>query len=455
MATIFPSGPKGHWIFGNMKQMQEDPLSFWMHIAKEYGDFVHVRSIRKEGIYFINDADALQKVLVTDNKHFTKSLGLERTKRLLGEGLLTSEGDMHRKQRRLVMPAFHRRRIQDYGIIMSEYTDEHMRSWNDGAIVDIAEEWMQLTLKIVGRTLFDADVSKEARAVGEMINTLMDGWSLSMLLPNFIFELLLKLPLPKLQKLNRAIDDMDSLIYRIIQERRASGEDRGDLLSMLLKSVDEEDGAQMTDQQARDEAMTLFLAGHETTANALTWTWYVLTQHPEIEQKLQEEVDRVLQGRLPTMDDLKDLTYTDMIFREAMRLYPPAWAIGRKTIDDYEVNGFHIPAESPVLCFPYVIHRDPRHYPEPEAFIPERWTTEERAKRHKYAYIPFGGGPRRCAGEAFAMMEGVLLLASTAQKWSMELVEEQVIEMKPQITLRPKNGIKMRLRLREVHAKEG
>jgi cytochrome P450 len=262
--------------------------------------------------------------------------------------------------------------------------------------------------------------------------------------------LLEMLPLPSNFRFARARARLDETIYRIINVRRATGEDRGDLLSMLLLATDTEgDGTGMSDRQLRDEAMTIFLAGHETTANALTWTWYLLSQHTEVEARLHEEIDAVLQGRLPTAEDFPRLRYTEMVLAESMRLYPPAWAIGRRALADYRIGEYTIPARAIVLMSPYVMHRNPRYYPEPFRFDPERWTAEAREARPKFAYFPFGGGPRVCIGEGFAWMEGVLLIATIAQQWRMRLAPDQKVAPQPMITLRAKNGIRMQMEKRE------
>jgi cytochrome P450 len=272
------------------------------------------------------------------------------------------------------------------------------------------------------------------------------------LFPRFMlpfFDLIRRLPLPSNRQADQARQRLDSLMYRIIQERRASGIDKGDLLSMLLLAQDEEgDGSGMTDQQLRDEVLTLLLAGHETTANALTWTWYLLSQHPAAEAQLHTELDTVLAGRLPTVDDLLQLRYTRMVLAESMRLYPPAWIIGRRAVQDYEVGGYVIPARSIVIVCPYLMHRDPRYYPEPEVFDPQRWAPEAEAARPKFAYFPFGGGARQCIGEGFAWMEGTLLIATLAQQWQMRLVPGHPVALRPLITLRPKHGMRMVLHTR-------
>src|SRR5437764_1510630 len=326
---------------------------------------------------------------------------------------------------------------------MTTYAGRVASRWHDGETLDISREMMRLTLAIVGKTLFDADVESEADEIGAALTAVMELFDL-LLMP--FSELLEKLPvsLPYMKKFRKAKARLDATIYRIIEERRRSQEDRGDLLSMLLNARDEEgDGGQMSDLQVRDEVMTLFLAGHETTANALTWTWYLLSEHPEVEAKLQEELDTVLEGRQPTVEDVPRLRYTEMILSESMRLYPPAWAIGRLALHDCEIGGYHIPAKSLVLLSQYVTHRDARFFPDPVRFDPERWTTAMRESRPQFAYFPFGGGPRRCIGEGFAWMEGILLIATLAQRWRMRLVPDHPVETLPVITLRPKYGMRM------------
>jgi cytochrome P450 len=326
--------------------------------------------------------------------------------------------------------------------MMTDFAERTSTRWTDGETLDMSQEMMRLTLGIVGKTLFDADVESEAQEIRESLNTLMELFN-AMLLP--FSELLEKLPLPQNRRFQTAKDRLDATIYRMIDERRRTGEDRGDLLSMLLLAQDEEgDGKGMTDQQVRDESLTIFLAGHETTANALTWTWYLLSQHPDVEAKLHEELDRVLKGkRLPTFEDVPSLRYTEMIFAESMRLYPPAWAIGRLAVSDCEIGGYVIPTGSLVLLSPYVMHRDERFYPDPTRFDPERWMPEARESRPTYSYFPFGGGARRCIGEGFAWMEGILLIATLAREWRMRLVPNHPVEVRPVITLRPKHGMRM------------
>jgi cytochrome P450 len=359
----------------------------------------------------------------------------------LGEGLLTSEDSLHRRQRRLAQPAFHRQRIASYASTMVTYAERTASHWQHGETLDISQEMTRLTLAIVGKTLFDADVESEAVEIGKALTTIIELFNM-LLLP--FSELLERLPLPHVRRFERAKARLDQTIYRLIEERRQSRSDRGDLLSMLLLAQDDEgDGGGMSDQQVRDEAMTIFLAGHETTANALTWTWYLLSQNPEAEAQLHAELDRVLGDRSPTFDDVPHLPYTEMVLSEAMRLYPPAWAIGRLAIQEHPIGDYVIPKGSLVLLSQYVTHRDPRFFPNPERFDPTRWTPEAKASRPQYAYFPFGGGPRRCIGEGFAWMEGVLVIAALARQWRMRLAPGAKIAIQPVITLRPKSGVQM------------
>jgi cytochrome P450 len=446
MATLaHPPQPKGQLIVGHLMGFRRDPLNFLLTTTQEYGDIVHLK-FGPQDIFLVNRPETIRDVLVTNNRNFTKSRGLEMAKKFLGEGLLTSEGEFHRRQRRLAQPAFNHKRIPAYASVMAEYAGRHRERWQDGQTLDISQEMMSLTLAIVGKTLFDADVEGEAKEIGKALSEIMHMFDRMTTPFPWLLELL---PLPSNRRFAKARARLDETMYRIINERRATGEDRGDLLSMLLFATDTEgDGTGMSDLQLRDEAMTIFLAGHETTANALTWTWYLLSQHPEVEARLHEEIDTVLQGRLPNAEDFPQLRYTEMVLAESMRLYPPAWAIGRRVIEDYRVGDYVIPARAIILMSPYVMQRNPRYYPEPEKFDPERWTPAAREARPKFSYFPFGGGPRVCIGEGFAWMEGVLLIAAIAQQWRMRLAPDQQVAPQPMITLRAKNGIRLRMEKR-------
>jgi cytochrome P450 len=443
-----PPGPRGLPVLGSVVHFRRDPLNFLLEMRARYGDFVRFRILGKPAT-LVNDPEAIKELLVTKHRNFIKSRGLQRTKSLLGEGLLTSEGEYHLRQRRLVQPAFHRQRIASYAADMVRLAGDASTRWEQlppGEQVDIAEEMTRLTLAIVAKTLFDADVEEEAPEIKEALDVAVRMF-FNMVLP--FTEYLENLPLPSMLRLKQARLRLDETIYRIIRERRESGEDHGDLLSMLLMAQDEEgDGSGMTDKQVRDEAMTLFLAGHETTANALSWAWYLLARHPEVEARLHEELDAVLQGRLPTFEDLEHLSYTRMVLSESMRLYPPAWILGRIALEECELGGYSIPAGSIVLTSQYLMHHDERYYPDPFRFDPLRWTEEAQAGRPRFAYFPFGGGPRLCIGESFAWMEGALVLATLAQRWRPRLLPGRPVEPHPLITLRPRHGIPMRLERR-------
>ena len=436
----FPPGPKRTIPLSGLLAYRRGPLPFFQNLAQQFGDISYFR-LGPQQAFFLNHPDYIKDVLVTNHQYFMKGLALQRAKRLLGEGLLTSEGEFHRRQRRLAQPAFHRQRIASYAAVMTDYAARARGRWRDGETLDISEQMMRLTLAIVGKTLFDADVESDAREVGAAMSVVMDLFN-TITIP--FFELLQKLPLPQLRRFDSAKAKLDAIIYRLIEERRRSGEDRGDLLSLLLLARDPEgDGGQMTDAQLRDEAMTIFLAGHETTANALAWTWYLLSQNPEIEAKLHEEIAVVLGARLPAFEDVAQLKYTEMVLTESMRLFPPAWALGRLALNDYEIAGYVVPKKSLVLMSQYVMHHDSRYFPDPERFDPERWTAQAREARPQFSYFPFGGGPRRCIGEGFAWMEGILLIATLAQHWRLRLVPGHPVALKPVITLRPKHGMRM------------
>ena len=438
--TSFPPGPPRSLLSTIVYRPGRDPLKFFSELARTYGDLVYVH-MGGEQVFLVSDPALVRDVLVTNQRLFMKGRGLERAKRLLGEGLLTSEGAVHVRQRRLIQPAFHRDRISSYAEVMTGYADRVRGSWVDGQTIDASQEMMRLTLGIVGKTLFDKDVESQAREVGDALAAVMDSFWMQML-P--FYELLEKLPLGALRRSREARARLDAIIYGIIAERRQSHHDRGDLLSMLLSAQDEEgDGRGMTDQQVRDEVMTIFLAGHETTANALSWSWHLLSGAPEVEASLHEEIDRVLQGRLPTLADVPLLPVTERIVTEAMRLYPPAWIIGRRALADYPIGGYVAPKRSIIVISPYVIHRDARYYSEPDRFNPDRWTPEFKAGLPPFAYVPFGGGARRCIGESFAWMELVLVLATVAQHWKLVSIPGHPVETQPVVTLRIKHGLKM------------
>jgi cytochrome P450 len=418
------------------------PLALFEELAQRYGDVAGIR-IAGQPVVLVSDPERIRDVLVTHGRLFHKGRGLERAKMLLGEGLLTSEDELHLRQRRLAQPAFHRARIAAYADTMASYAARRSEKWRDGEQLDVAREMAAYTLAVVGKTLFDADIEGEAHEIGEALGASIDAFNLSVL-P--FGELLERLPLPVTLRFKRGRERLDATIYRLIAERRASGEDRGDLLSMLLLAQDSEgDGGGMSDLQLRDEAMTLLLAGHETTANLLSWTWYLLSQHPESEAQLHAEIDAVPAERLGA-EDLARLPFTRAVLSESMRLFPPAWIIGRRALEAYRIGDHELPARTIVLVSQWIVHRDPRWWPDADRFLPSRWLPGGSAldpARPKFAYFPFGAGTRVCIGEQFAWLEGTLALATIARRWRLRLVPDAPVAPQPIVTLRVRGGLPM------------
>ena len=436
-----PPGPKGHFILGVMREFNNDTLGF-IERCREYGDVVRSRFLYLHA-YFLYNPDDIEALLTSNAKLFRKARSLRSPffARLVGNGLVTSEGDFWRRQRRLAQPAFHRQRISAYGEVMVEYTARQMKKWRADEMLDISREMNRLTLEIVVKTLFNADVSRDADHVGAVLSEVVKPFASQATLKWIADN---RLPTQGHRRYFNLVSEIDQIVFRIIAERRASRSDEGDLLSMLLQAQDD-DGSQMTDSQLRDEVMTLFLAGHETTALALSWSWYLLATHPEAERKFHKELDQVLQGRAPKVEDLSRLTYTERIAKETMRLYPPAYAVGREALEETEFGGFRVPKGSQVFAFQWVTQRDERYFDDPHSFDPDRWVPERSDKLPKYAYFPFGGGPRQCIGNYFAMMEIILLLATIGQRFKFSLEPGHKVEVLPVLSLRPKNGIKVRV----------
>lgn len=432
-----PPGPKGTLIMGVMRDFNRDTLGFITRL-REYGDVVRSRFLYVQA-YFLYNPNDIESLLTTNAKSYRKAQSLRSPffHRLVGNGLVTSEGDFWRRQRRLAQPAFHRQRISSYGDVMVQYAERAIDTWKAGEHRDVARDMTRLTLEIVVKTLFNSDVSNDADHIGQILSGLVKPFA-SQATVKWILDN--RLPTPGHRRYFNAVSEIDRIVFRIIAERRASGYDEGDLLSMLLEAQDD-DGTQMTDQQLRDEVMTLFLAGHETTALALSWSWYLLATHPEAEKKFHAELEEVLGGRAPTVSDLSKLKYTEMIVKESMRLYPPAYAVGREAIEETEIGGFRVPKRTQLFAFQWVTHRDARYFDEPAAFKPERWTNGDPSP--KYAYFPFGGGPRQCIGNYFAMMEVVLLMATIGQRVRFKLDPEHKVEVLPVLSLRPRDGIKV------------
>ncbi len=432
-----PPGPKGTLLGGNLAEYKTGRLAFLTRCARDYGDVAALR-FGPRRIFLVSHPRDIETILVTENHNYIKHFALRMTPLVLGQGLLTSEGDFWLRQRRLIQPAFSRQRIASYAPLMVEAVQELLAGWQPGQTRDILTEMMRLTLNIAARTLFGSEVSGEASAVSQALQVLQDCFLVKfnslIPIPNFI-------PTPGNLRLRRAVRQLDAILYGMIQQRRQSQEQRGDLLSLLLHARDEVDNTGMTDRQLRDEAMTLFLAGHETTALTLSWTWFLLAQNPAAEARLVEEVQAVLGDRPAAAEDCPRLPFTEAVLLEAMRLYPPAYVLGRENVRPCTVGGYHAPAGTTMLMSQWVVQRDPRFYDQPEQFQPERWLAGLAQRLPKYAYFPFGGGPRLCIGNTFAMMETILVLATLARQYRFTLAPGHRVEPLPTFTLRPSNGI--------------
>jgi cytochrome P450 len=445
--TTSVPGPKGTLLLGNLGEYRKDTLNFERNVAASYGDVVRLRFAERRA-FLVAHPDDIHKVLVTEaNKYRKAPIYRVLLSRFLGNGLLTSDGDFWKRQRKLSQPAFHTKRIQAYADTMVDYTEDLLETWADGQVRDINHDMMRLTLSIVVKTLFNTEIGPQADRVGEALTTVLEATNAGLqsplqMLPEWV-------PLPRNIRNKQGVRELDAIINGIISARRTSNEDTGDLLSMLLMAQDD-DGSGMTDKQLRDEVVTLVLAGHETTANVLTWALYLLSQHPAEEAKLHEELATVLGGRVPTLADLRQLPYTGMVIKEAMRLYPPIPAFARESLEPVELGGYTLPAGAIIIISANVLHHDPRWWPEAETFMPERFSKENEKALHKYAYLPFGGGPRVCIGNSFAEMEAVLVLATITQKYQLRLSpDDQDVIPEPTLTLRPRHRLTLRLEARQ------
>jgi cytochrome P450 len=433
-----PPGPRGHVLLGILPDLMADPLAT-LQSAARYGDIVGLPALGKT-IFFLNHPDYLRHVLVDNARNYSKGPALKATRRLTGSGLLASEGEAHTHQRRFASPAFHRQAVAGYGEIMVALAEGAMDAWQAGQRRDIHNDMMALTLEVVASCLFGADLSAEAGQLARALGNFIDDFS-----PLDITRLgpwLEKLPTPRQRRRNRNVAILEETITRIISSGQAHTGARGGLLPLLLEALRAgKEG--VTEQQVRDEVMTLFLAGQETTGPALTWTFYLLSRHPEAEEQLHAEVERVLGGRPPSADDFPDLQYTRMVFSEALRLYPPAWGLGRRALAPDEIGGYPIPNGATVLMSQYVMHRNPVYWDAPDEFRPDRFLPGAQANRRPYTYIPFGAGPRMCLGEQFAWMEGVLLTAAIARRFRLRLAPEARIEPVARMSIRLKHGLPM------------
>lgn len=447
MSNPTPPGPPRHLPFGQLREFRRDKLAF-MQSLRRYGD-ISLFWFGPFPAYYVSSPDFIQQVLVTDADKMYKSSVLKKALRqVLGNGLLINDGDSWKRQHKLVMPAFHSKRIGAYADVMVQYTQRMLDRWQTGEMRRIDEDMGELTMRIVAKTLFDADLEEDVHKISGAITTALKVIGER---NDSLFMLPEWLPTRSNRALSQAMATLDALIERFIHDRRASGEDKGDLLSMLLAARDEA-GTGMTDKQVRDEAMTLFNAGHETTAVALTWALYLLSQHPEVEAKLQDEVHRVLGDRPATLADLPNLPYTEMIVKEAMRLFPPAWGTVRELTDDVKFGDYTLAGGGFVLLSFHAMHHDERFFADPERFDPERFSAENEKRIPRYAYLPFGAGPRVCIGNMFAMMEARLVLATLAQRCTLSLKPGAMVAPDPVFTLRPKYGMPMIVNVRQKAA---
>jgi cytochrome P450 len=434
---LLAPGPPGHWLSGNLPEFRVGRLEYLCQCARRYGDVVALRFAHRR-ILLVSHPDLIEEVLVTHNHKFIKHFALRINPLLLGNGLLTSEGEFWLRQRRLVQPAFVRSRIAAYAPAMVSATLRLLASWQAGQVRDIHADMMRLTLDIAAETLFHADATSQARDIAQAMQVLQECFTVRFA---GLVPIPLWLPTPGNLRLRRAVRRLDGIIFGFIRQRRQNPHDCGDLLSLLLEARDADDGTRMTDRQVRDEAMTLFLAGHETTALTLSWTWCLLARHAEAAARLRAEVGEALAGRAPAFEDVARLRFTEAVLLEAMRLYPPAYTIGREALVACRVGGYLVPKGTTVLMSQWVVHRDPRFFEDPDAFRPERWLGEAIKKAPKFAYFPFGGGPRLCIGNTFALMEMSLVLATLTQRFHFTLQPGVDIQPVAAFTLHPAPGV--------------
>jgi cytochrome P450 len=451
-AIEYPPGPKDLLPYSLVRKFLRDPLKMLTIISQTYGDISHFK-FGKQNVYFLNDPNYIEEVLVTHYKNFIKSRGLQVSKRLLGSGLLTSEGDYHDKQRRLIQPTFYPKRINSYAEVMMKKTLNLCENWKEGSVLDIHKEMTRLTLEIISKSVLGYDIKSEDDEIGDSLLTCMEYFN-RLLMP--FGELIEKIPiLPFNKGFQKAKRNLDSIVFRMINEHRMKLEKNekkdNDLLFTLLQAQDDNaDSGKMSDQQLRDEVMTMFLAGHETTANALTWTFYLISEHPEIDERLQKEIYSIVGNKIDiSFDDIQKLEYTTKVLTESMRLYPPAWALGRQAINDCKIGKYIIPSGSIILMSQYVMHRNPLYFPEPNTFYPDRWTDEFKKNLPRFSYFPFGGGIRSCVGEPFAWMESILITAIINRVWKMNSIPSTKVILKPLITLRSKYGMHMKITRRD------
>lgn len=438
-----PPGPKGTLLGGSIRRFGEDFLDFLLDTARTYGPVASVRAGPKR-IFLVSDPALIEQVLVRDAKHYVKHFGARAFKPVLGNGLVTSEDTYWRHQRKLVQPAFMKARVRAYAPVMAALTETMLEDWKPGERIMVDFTFSALTSRIALKALFDLDDAGDRQRFADTLKLAFDIMTARL---RRVIKAPLWLPTPETIRLKRALAELDRTVMGFIAVGRARGKRGDDLLSRLL-AAEREDGTRMSDEELRDETMTLYLAGHETTALTLAWTWYLLSQHPDVEDTLVEEWRRVLRGRTPTPEDIANLPYTTAVITESMRLYPPVYLLGREATTDLELGGYRVKRGYTVMMSQWVNHRDPDYFPDPEAFKPERWENGLARRLPKFAYFPFGGGQRICVGNSFALMEAAIILAAVGQRYRFTLDDDAEIAFKPQITLLPANGIPATLQAR-------
>ena len=442
-ARAVPPGPNGSLLLGNLREIRQDPLAFLLRASSAYGDVVRLR-IAHLPIFLLNDPRDIESVLVTHQKRFVKGRTLGRARRLFGNGLLTSDGEFHASQRRQILPGFHRSRLAKYADTIAKLATEHRERWHAGQVIDIADAMSRLTLAIAGRALFAADLEGLAADLEDAQATGIGRLEMSLFPFASLWD---RLSVRRIRRFRALRARLDRVLSELIDTRRRDNGAQDDLLSEWLRDRAQTGATGMTDAQIRDEMMTLLLGGYETTANTLAWTLCLLAQHPDIEARLHAEVDSVLGSRAAVGEDVANLPFTRMVLAESLRLYPPAWLIGRIAREDHVAGGYRLRAGSLVIVSPWAIHRSGRYFPEPETFVPDRWLPERQNGRPRFSYFPFGGGSRGCIGEGFALIESVLVLASLSQRWKFRLVGAPP-RIDPAITLRPHGGMNVKLEAR-------
>lgn len=448
MSTKLAPGPKGYPLIGSFPALKKDPIGFFVKSVQEFGDLVRF-NLGPWCAHLVSNPEHVKYVLQDNNRNYDRqTLGHKRIRAVLGNGLVNSDGAFWLRQRRIAQPAFHRQRIAAFASLVVKDTVDMLADWENyaetGQVVDIGEEMLTITLRIVAQALLDTDVNESgANVISEAVIVAMRHINYRITNPLSLPE---SIPTPGNLRFHKAVAALDKIVYGMILERRKTNIEKKDFLSMLISACDEETGEKMNDEQLRDEVMTMFLAGHETTAGTLTWVWYLLSKHPVVTRQVRLELEEVLEGRLATFEDLPKLKYTNKVLKEVLRIYPSVWTFLRSAIADDEIGGYHIPAKSIMILSPYITHRDTRFWENPEEFDPERFTPERFSQLPRFAYFPFGGGPHLCIGNDFAIMEALLIIVTVLQKYQLDLLPGPLVEIEPLITIRPRQALAMQIK---------